>query len=418
MTLSLVSFGFAAPLDAAFLLYYKNMKKLIFLLALSQAVAHAADQSKFKSAAEDRTSQDVALLSELLAIPSVSRDIAQTDRAIAWMKDFLEKRGVWCAVETCPKDGRKVLYAATQKGLKNPDFTIVTHLDVVDAPAEMFKPRVEGNRLYARGASDTKSQAFCAARILELLNGKASVGCVFASDEEIGSASTAYMVKLGYGIPGKMVFVLDAAQLRGDIRYACKGNAYYRVTATGKSGHSSLPETCDNALYRLAEAALKIRDKFPFQRPGEWGDVASVTIAQGGDAENRIPGVAEMTVNVRFVEPDGFERHRRTIEEITGLKTEFLRGTMPGIGPGDAPILLRFRDAVKRAYPERSCELTRARAASDARCFAQFGKPLPALGMNQDGGHSDCEWCETTDIAHFYNMIADFIRTETASAAN
>ncbi len=105
MTLSLVSFGFAAPLDAAFLLYYNNMKKLIFLLALSQAVALAADQSKLESAAEDRTSQDVALLSELLAIPSVSRDIAQTDRAIAWMKDFLEKRGVWCAVETCPKDG-------------------------------------------------------------------------------------------------------------------------------------------------------------------------------------------------------------------------------------------------------------------------------------------------------------------------
>ena len=362
--------------------------------------------------------EDVALLTELLAIPSVSRDVVQTDRAIEWMRTFLERRGVWCAVETCPKDGRKVLYAATRKGLKNPDFTIVTHLDVVDAPAEMFKPRVEGNRLYARGASDTKSQAFCAARILELLNGKASVGCVFSSDEEIGSASTAHMVKLGYGIPGKMVFVLDAAQLRGDIRYACKGNAYYRVTATGRSGHSSLPETCDNALYRLAEAALKIRDKFPFQRPGEWGDVASVTIAQGGDAENRIPGVAEMTVNVRFVEPDGFERHRRTIEEITGLKTEFLRGTMPGIGPGDAPILLRFRDAVKRAYPERSCELTRARAATDARCFAQFGKPLPALGMNQDGGHSDCEWCETTDIAHFYGMIADFIRTETASTAN
>ena len=40
MTLSLVSFDFAAPLDAAFLLYYNDMKKLILLLVLSQAVAH------------------------------------------------------------------------------------------------------------------------------------------------------------------------------------------------------------------------------------------------------------------------------------------------------------------------------------------------------------------------------------------
>ena len=353
---------------------------------------------------------DTAKLTELLSIPSVSHDIVQTDRAIEWMEAYLSERGVWCKTEVLPTDGRKVLYAATKPGLLTPDYTLVTHLDVVAAPESMFRPRLEGNRLYARGACDTKANAFCAAKVLVALNGKSSVGCVFASDEEIGSDSTFHMVKKGYGVPGRMVIVLDAAQLRTDIRYACKGNAYYRVTAEGKAGHSSLPEQCDNAIYRLAEAALRIRDRFPFQRPGEWGDVASVTIANAGDAENRIPGTAEMTVNVRFVEPDGLERHRRTIEQITGLKTEIIRGTQPAIGPNDDPEILRFRDAVKKAYPERSCELTRANAATDARCYAQFGKPLPMLGMNHDGGHTDCEWCETSDVAHFSGMLVDFIR--------
>ena len=77
-------------------------------------------------------------LSELLSIPSVSANKVETDRAVEWMQAFFEKRGVWCAVEQWPEDGRKVLYAATKPGLKNPDYTIVTHLDVVDAPPVFF----------------------------------------------------------------------------------------------------------------------------------------------------------------------------------------------------------------------------------------------------------------------------------------
>ena len=61
MTLSLVSFGFAGPWCAAFLLYYTNMKKLILLLALSQAVAHAADQSKLEFADWGSVSPDVEM---------------------------------------------------------------------------------------------------------------------------------------------------------------------------------------------------------------------------------------------------------------------------------------------------------------------------------------------------------------------
>lgn len=352
--------------------------------------------------------EDIETLTRLLSIPSVSRNVSENDRAVVFMKDWLEARGVWCAVETWPVDGRKILYAATRPGLKKPDYTLVTHLDVVDGAPEQFRPRLEGRRLYARGACDTKANAYCAARVLATLNGRASVGCVFATDEEIGGNTTKHLVSLGYGEPGKMVVVLDASGLNGDIRYACKGNAYYRVVATGKSGHSSVPDKCDNPIYKLAEAALRIRDRFPFQKPGEWGDVASVTIIGGGDSQNRIPETAEMTVNVRFVEPDGLERHLRTVSEVTGLKTELIRGTPPGIGPGDAPELLAFRDALKKSYPGRRCELKRSSAATDARYFTQFGKPLPMIGLDADGGHGANEWCDVDDVPHLSDVLIEY----------
>ena len=384
------------------------MKRTVRLMLVAALAAVAALPAAAVPAGE-RLEDDIAALSELLAIPSVSGDVAANDKAIDWMRKRLEAGGVWCAVETWPVDGRKILYAATQPGLKAPDYTLVTHLDVVAAPPEQFSPRLEGRRLYARGACDTKGNAYCAAKVLLALNGRASIGCVFASDEESGGNTTKHMVALGYGVPGRLVLTLDSAGPTPDIRTACKGNAYYRVTARGRSGHSSRPDTCVNPHYILAEAALRVRDRFPFQKPGEWGDVASVTVVSGGDSPNRIPETAQMTVNVRFVEPDGLERHRKTIADITGLDTELIRGTPPGIGPEDDPVLLRFRDAVKAAYPDRTCRFVRSDAATDARYFTSFGKPLPMIGMDCAGGHSNEEWVNVDDIPRFTAMLAGFL---------
>lgn len=378
------------------------------LVAGLKGVAAASGAPAAAETVPEPADDDVEAFRQLLSIRSVSKDVAANDRATEWMRRYLEKRGVWCAVETFPKDGRKILYAATKPGLRNPDYVMVTHLDVVDAPAEQFVPQVKGDRIYARGACDTKGNALCAAKVLCALKGKASVGCVFASDEEIGGNTTKHMVALGYGEPGRLVVTLDCSGRTGNIPYACKGNGYYRVTATGKSGHSSNPFACDNPIYRLAEAALRVRDRFPFQKPGEWGDVASVTIVGGGDSQNRIPETAEMTVNVRFVEPDGLERHLKTIAEVTGLKTELIRGTPPGIGPGDSPELLAFRDAMKKAYPERACELVRSAAATDARYFTRFGKPLPMIGMDCGGGHGADEWCDVRDFERMTRFLVEF----------
>lgn len=349
-------------------------------------------------------------LTELLSIPSVSGNKAENDRAIEWMQAFLEKRGVWCAVERWPDDGRKVLYAATRPGLKNPDYTIVTHLDVVDAPAGQFIPRLDGSKLYARGACDTKALAYAAARILERLNGKASVGCIFSSNEEVGGATTGYMVGLGYGVPGKMVFVFDCGGPTNQVNMACKGCAYYRITAYGKSGHASRPQSCDNPFYKLARAALKIESEYPFQKQGEWGNVAAVTIMRGGDSQNRIPESAEMTVNVRFVEDGGLEKERELLERLTGLKTELIRGTPAAVSRLDDLEFVRLRDFLAERSPAIPIKSTRSTGANDSRYFPQFGKPMIGVGGVIDGGaHSDNEWVDVDTIEPHIDCMCDFM---------
>ena len=350
-------------------------------------------------------------LTELLSIPSVSDNKAENDRAIDWMQAFLERRGVWCAVEQWPGDGRKVLYAATSPGLKTPDYTIVTHLDVVDAPTEQFKPRLVGSRLYARGACDTKGVAYAAAKILERLKDQASVGCIFSSNEEVGGTTTGHMVGLGYGVPGKMVFVFDGGYPTNHVVSACKGCAYYRITAYGKSGHASKPEICDNPFYRLARAALKIEAEYPFQKPGEWGNVAAVTIVRGGDAQNRSPESAEMTVNVRFVEDEGLEKERALLERLTGLKTELIRGTPAAVSNVDDPEFMRLTGFLSKRRPASPVKITRTTGANDSRYFPQFKKPMVGVGgVVTHGAHSDDEWIDLDTIGPQVDLMCDFMR--------
>ena len=378
------------------------MQKLILLSCLALACVVSAATPVDPELAKDAT--------ELLSIPSVSADVAQNDRATEWMKAWLERHGVWCAVETWPEDGRKVLYAATKPGLKKPDYTIVTHLDVVAAPPEQFVPRLKGSKIYARGADDTKVVALAAARILAQLNGKASVGCVFSSNEEVGGKTTGFMVGKGYGEPGKMVFVFDGSRDAHTVSYACKGCAYYKVTAKGRSGHASRPEACDNPIDRLAAAIPKIRAAYPFGAGGDWGNVAAVTIIGAGDSQNRIPETASMTVNVRFVEDGGLELERKLLEKVTGLQVELIRGTPAAVSRLDNPEFARLRAFMQARRPGKALNLVRSSGANDSRYFPQFGKPMVGVGGFVLGGaHSDDEWIDLASVGPQVDFICDFI---------
>ena len=90
------------------------------------------------------------------------------------LKDWLEKRGVFCTVEE-NECGYQGLYAATTPG-KVHDYLFVAHVDVVKAPPEMFVPRIEGDRIYGRGACDTKGNVAMMCHVLANLVGKVSLG--------------------------------------------------------------------------------------------------------------------------------------------------------------------------------------------------------------------------------------------------
>ena len=344
---------------------------------------------------------DYAFLKSLLEIPSVSADAASVNRAVDLTRSWLEKTGVCCQVETNAA-GRTALYASTRPG-KVQDYLLVTHLDVVPAGPEQFKPRFECDRVYARGAHDCKGNAVLAAQVLKDLNGKASVGAVFAGDEEIGGFTTKMMVERGYGAK-KLIVILDAGTY--GVFYAEKGNYYLHVRAVGRGGHSSAAPWLKNPIDRLADGYLKFMAAWPKVPADGWGDVISATLVSAGEAENRIPDTAEMTLNLRSVTADAPERAAKLLKEVGGLEVVRVdESAKPVTSDVNDPEIVRFLAARKAFWPEKKPGFQRMLAATDARHFTASGVPIVITGTMGANAHAQGEWQDLKSIDENAEML-------------
>ena len=356
---------------------------------------------------------DVDFLRELVAIPSVSDDIPQLNRAVEAMKAYLEKRGVYCSVETTP-GGKEVLYASVTPG-KGHDFVLAPHLDVVAAAdPSQFTMKREGDKVIGRGVYDCKGRAVAVAEVLCSLAGKnLSVGCIFGSDEEVGGLTTKWMaVDKGYA-PKKMVIVADTGGEK--LVYAHKGQTFYRVKARGRSGHSSRPWTCDDSITKIARAYVRIRDIWDARHPipeDKWSDVLTPTVIHAdGGALNMIPGAVDLVLNLRSVNPGAKDEAMELIKAETGCEVELVRHSPPVNSDPKHPLMQRLRQSMCKTLG-KEVPFARMLAATDARSFTSCGVPIAIIGSNGHGAHAADEWESLSSLDDMKNILIDFLQQE------
>ena len=341
---------------------------------------------------------DMEFLRELVAIPSASADIPQVNRAMHAMKDYLEKRGVWCTVERHP-DGNEILFAATKPG-KTPDFIIAAHLDVVPASVEgQYEMKEADGKIFGRGVNDCKGRCVSVAETLVKLNGKASVGCIFGPDEEAGGLKTTWMVnEMGYR-PCKMAIIADAGF--GKVFYAQKGQCMVKLSCKGRGGHSSAPWACDDSITRLVTGYMKLRAEWDARHPlaaDKWSDVVTPTVVRSeGGALNRIPGAVEMNLNLRSVSPGAKDELIELAKSVTGCNVELVRYSPPFNSDPDNPLVQGVRAAMSEVLGFE-VEMARMLAATDARCFVGCGVPIAIAGTRGGNSHGDAEWADPSTL--------------------
>jgi acetylornithine deacetylase len=140
-----------------------------------------------------------------------------------------------------------------------------THLDVVPpshGQEQPFEPGVEANRVRGRGACDAKGQVatlytalLAAKRLAAKLRGDVLAHLVV--EEEVGGNGTLAMVRRGEHADACMV--MEPTDLR--ILSSVRGAVWFRVTCTGRPGHSGRAGDTVSAL-KMAIRTIEILEQY------------------------------------------------------------------------------------------------------------------------------------------------------------
>ncbi|MEZ4216880.1 MAG: M20/M25/M40 family metallo-hydrolase [Myxococcota bacterium] len=364
-------------------------------------------------------SRAIELLRDYVAIPSVNpmgRD--DVPPSIAGEARYAEHVAAQLramaldAVVVGAGDRRSVVAEATAAGARD-TVLVASHLDTVPVDGmeiDPFDPRIANERLYGRGACDTKAgmAALVAALQGVLARGtlRRNVVVVGEADEELGSAGVADVLAHLGGRRPDWVLATEPTSLR--VVNEHKGIALARVAARGVACHGSNPRAGRNALGLLARAILafeELADELAARPHGALGPATlSPGIGAGGHAPNIVPDRAWVVLDRRMVPGetvDGVRAEleaalaRRGLEHVVVERCESEKGPLGT--PADHVCVRRCRNAL--AACGARAELGHVAFGTDAGAFALHGIPGVVMGPGSiERAHTAAEYVETPEV--------------------
>jgi succinyl-diaminopimelate desuccinylase len=342
------------------------------------------------------------VLETLIAIKSVSDDT----NALRQCADRIEACLDDLHVTRFTKDHVPVIYASVQ-ATRQPTVLFNAHFDVVPGRDELFTMRREDNAVFGRGTFDNKGPlAMLIVLMQSLADTDVNVALLSNGDEEVGGASVRSVLQ-DEGITADLAAVLDGGGLNWYVTKA-KGICKLRVTAPGVEAHASRPWLGENAVAKLAHAYTEIEALFDDYDDDQWIPTCTIARFNGGDADNKVPGTASMTLNIRY--PDEDEKDA-LLNDIMTILDDF-EVEMTGRPPFQSAhtdlmdTLLRTSEDVVGSRPAQDG----AHGASDAIHFAQHGIPSILTRPKGGGSHSDHEYLDTDALETFYTILKRFVR--------
>ena len=303
----------------------------------------------------------VELLRQVVAIPSVNPALCDNDawRGEARMVDELER---WFAARGFRTErlgqtpGRPNLVARI--GAEAPEKTLLfeSHLDTVGVngfQGDPFGLREEGDRLYGRGACDTKGPlaAFMAALDSEvraaLAQSNIQVIWLGAIGEETGNLGAEEAVAAGLRADG--CIVLEPTDLH--LVHAHKGACWFTAATRGRAAHGSDPSRGDNAILKMPAVWQALEAEVADAAKTFHSDVlgaptVSVGTIHGGAGTNIVPDACVIQVDRRLMPGE-------TAAAVLGRLRERLAGIPGGVELSLMKEGLAFHTESGAALPRR-----------------------------------------------------------------
>jgi acetylornithine deacetylase len=243
----------------------------------------------------------VALARALVDIDSTTGREGDAGR---WLADCL--RGIGFSVTTQPVDDLRFNVLAS---VGTPRIVFSTHFDCVPP---FFPSRIDGDRLYGRGACDAKGilAAQVAAADLFRREGETRIGLLFVVGEERGSDGA----RIANAAASGCQFLIDGEPTESRLGRATRGMLRLKFSASGRAAHSSYPELGESAIDKLLDALIALRS-IDLPSDAVLGKTHyTVGLISGGVAPNVVSPSAEAEVMFRTV--SGAEEIRRAVRPL------------------------------------------------------------------------------------------------------
>lgn len=375
-------------------------------------------------------SDTAKLLNELIALPSVNPaflppgDSRAGEQLVA---DFIAVTAAHAGLEI---EFQKVLpgrvnLLAHLRPSARPTQTILLapHLDTVPSATEdQFVPRKEGDRLFGRGACDTKgSIAAMLSALCTLAKSKQRprlTEIIFAGfvDEEAAQAGSRALAKARL----KADLAIVGEPTNNQVVTAHKGNIWFQLETRGKLAHGSRPELGRNAVHAMARVVDALETDYAAMLRGRRRHpllgCATVNVGTicGGTQANIVPDSCVITIDRRTLPGETEPQVKREIE--TFLARKKLSATFKSVRNGpclplETPASLPLVRSFLRSAGQR--KPVGVNYFCDAAILAEGGIPSVVFGPGDIAyAHTADEWISLRSLEQAKEMLVRFLSSQ------
>lgn len=370
------------------------------------------------------------LLRELIALPSVNpalmppNDPRAGEERVAKFLSHIAARGGLAVERRQVFPARHNILARLSPRTVRRRVVLAPHMDTVghaSMPETLFDPRKTGDRLFGRGACDTKGSV--AAMLSALLNVSRSrqrpreTEIVFAAlvDEEVNQTGSRALVKEGF--KADLAIVGEPTLLK--VVTAHKGDLWLTLRTRGKAAHGARPELGRNAVHAMSRVVDLLETTYRrniAKRRHRLLGCATINVGsiRGGTQPNIVPDLCEITVDRRTVpgERDAdVIREIRSLIQKAGLKAEVvddkaLAPCWPMETDPDLPLIRSLMRTAKQNSP------VGVHYFSDAAVFAAAGTPAVLFGPGDIAqAHTANEWISLRSLDRATEILTRFLQS-------
>ncbi len=366
-------------------------------------------------------------LGEIVRIPSINPDLVpgaagERDLAEAIAARLRATSGI--AVELQDAGGGRPNVIATVGAGRGRALLLNGHLDTVGVAgmAEPFSGRVDGGRLYGRGAIDMKASL---AGMIVLLEAVAAAGdfpgrliATFVVDEEYASLGTQAVCREIDRWRPDAALVLEPTDL--DVCLAHKGFVWAEIVTHGRAAHGSRYDLGVDAIAHMGRVlgGLEALGRDLLARPGHplvGPPSIHASLIEGGQELSSYPVACRLAVERRTVPGETADQVRSELQALLDrlmaadprfsatLELGLVREPFE-VAP-DAQIVAALAAAVEAEAGRRPRWVGEA-GWMDSALLAAAGVPTAVFGPSGEGAHALEEWADLDALLLFTRALA------------